>query len=444
MRPAPEPVPPLSPRAAARGAWLARLVSLGLAVHAAFLPISIPGVQIGLGTAVVGLVALAASGRRAWSPTVLAVPVAVLCAGALAALAIPWAAGLPPLHAGDFLFWRGFAAPLAVVLALEAGAGGGADAEAPRRRALAFVAIWAAAAIVPACVTWLQVRTGFDPQYALGLHRAPRRIPAPSAPGRFAATGFFASYIRLSYAMLIAASFAGALAFLAQLRARWRVLFGASALAAAASVALSGSRAAWAALAVAAVTLALLGGSRASRVAAPVVLLVALASGLLAPGLRARLSRLESVESFEAVNGDRAMTWRVCRELVREHPLTGVGFNALPQRIDAYFERFAPVGTTRDRCHDLLYSAWAEGGPLFAGAVAAWWLLLLRGFRRLRRGADALGRAATAGVLAGLAAMFVMSLVHDTLWASEAAFGLGALLGAGEVLARPRGGDTPS
>ena len=32
----------------------------------------------------------------------------------------------------------------------------------------------------------------------------------------------------------------------------------------------------------------------------------------------------------------------------------------------------------------------------------------------------------------------VMSLVHDILWASEAAFGIGGLVGAGAVLARPR------
>jgi hypothetical protein len=413
---------------------LASLVFVGVAAHAVFLPISIAGMQIGLAVAVVAVAALAACGQPVWRKTVVTAPVLVLCAGAIVAVVIPWLAGFPPLRAADVVFWRGFAAPLGVVLALETGHEG-EDPEAPRRRALAFLALWAAAALVPAAIAWIQVRTGFDPNYALGLRRAPYRAPAPGAPGGFAAIGFFSWYTRLSYAMLVVVAFAGALALWAPIGRRLRVLFGASAVAAGAAVVLGGSRAAWGALTAIGLVFALLAGRRVARVAVPLALVMSLAAGVASPGLRLRLARLASSED---ANGDRAMTWRVCRELVREHALTGVGFNALGPRINPYFERFAPEGKTRDRCHNLLYSAWAEGGPLFALAVATWWLLLFRGFLRLRRRADALGRAATAGVLAGLAALFVMSLMHDILWASEAAFGIGGLVGAGAVLARPR------
>ncbi len=419
---------------------LARVAWAGLLVHGLFLPISVPGIQIGLGVAVAAVIALAATGRRAWTGSILTAPVLVLCAGAVEAIVVPWLAGFPPIRPGDLVFWRAFAAPLGVLLALEAGAPG-EDPEAPRRRALVFLGVWAAAAVVPALVAFVQVRTGFDPNHALGLRRVPVRVPAPDAPGRFAAVGFFKWYTRLSYAMLVVAAFAGALAIFGPLRRRWRLLFATSALAASAAVVLGGARAAWGALSFEAAVLALLAGRRVARVALPLVVAGSLAAGLASPGLRARLERLAGAGS---ANGDRIMTWRVCRELVREHPLTGIGFNALGPRIDPYFERFAPVGKTRDRCHDVLYSAWAEGGPLFALAVAAWWFLLFRGFLRLRRGADALGRAATAGALAGLGGMFVLSLVDDLLWASEAAFAIGALAGAGAVLARPRGGVTAS
>jgi O-antigen ligase len=424
------PAPAALRRVLATAAWA------GIAAHGIFLPISIAGMQIGLAVAVAAVLGLAASGRRVWTPSFVTLPVALLCAGALVAIAIPWLAGLPPVHAADLVFWRAFAAPVGVLVALECGQEG-EDPEAPRRRAVAFLALWAAAAILPSVIAWFQVRSGFDPLYALGLRRIPRRVPAPDAPGRFAAVGFFGWYTRLSYAMMVVATFSAALALLAPLRRRLRVLFAVSAVAASAAVVLGGSRAAWGALSVGAFALALLAGKRVARVAIPAVVVFSLVAGAASPALRARLVRLASPGD---ANGDREMTWRVCKELVREHPLTGVGFNALGPRIDAYFERFAPGGLTRDRCHDVFYSAWAEGGPLFALAVAAWWALLFRGFLRARRRTDALGAAATAGALAGLTALFTMSLVHDLIWASEAAFAIGGLVGAGAVLARPRTG----
>ncbi|GEJ56366.1 O-antigen ligase family protein [Anaeromyxobacter diazotrophicus] len=432
-----EPAGQLGPaRLAPARRFLAGAAWAGLAAHAVFLPISVAGMQIGLAVAVGAVVGLALCGRRVWRPGLVAAPVLILCGGAIAAIVVPWLAGFPPLHALDLVFWRAFAAPLAVVLALEAGPDG-EDPAAPRRRALTFLALWAAAALLPAAVAWVQVRTGFDPNHALGLRRVARRVPAPDAPGRFAAIGFFMWYTRLSYAMLVVAAFSGAFALLAPVGRRLRLLFAVAALAACSAVVLGGSRAAWGALSVVAVAVALLAGRRVARVAVPLAVVVSLVAGAASPGLRARLVRLATSED---ANGDRAMTWRVCRELVREHPWTGTGFNALGVRIDPYFERFAPVGQTRDRCHDVLFSAWAEGGPLFALAVAAWWFLLFRAFLRLRREADPLGRAAAAAVLAGLTGLFVLSLVHDLIWASEAAFAIGGLVGAGYVLARPRAG----
>jgi O-antigen ligase len=410
---------------------------LGMFVHAAFLPISIAGMQIGLGVALAALVALRLTGRRVWTRTPIDAPVLILVGAAVAATALAWASGLPPPSPQTAFFWRGLLAPLVVASALEAGLDG-EDPLAPRRRALAIVVVWAAAALVPALVSWMQVRTGLDPLHALGLRDAPRHAPAPGDPSRFAAIGFFSWYTRFGHAMTPVAVLALAVAVLAPLRRGTRVFLGVAGVAAASAVVLTTSRSAWAGLAVAALTLAVLAGRRIARVAVPIAVACSIAAALASPVLRNRLA-----SAFDAeVNQDRATIWRVCGAVVRDHPLTGVGFGALPARSYAYYERLAPDYILRAWCHDTFFTAWAEGGPLLTGAFVAWWLLLARAFLRFRRTGDAVGRAAAVGVLGALAALFVNSLVHDLFWATEPVFAVGLLLGAGVVIARPRAATT--
>jgi O-antigen ligase len=320
-----------------------------------------------------------------------------------------------------------------VVFALEASADG-EDPQAPRRRALAIVVVWAAAALVPALVAWIQVRTGLDPLHAIGLREAPRHAPAPGDPTRFAAIGFFSWYPRFAHAMTPVAVLSVALALLAPLRLALRVFLGFAGVASAAAVVLTTSRSAWAGLAAAALTLAFLAGRRIARVAVPIAVACSIAAALASPVLR---NRLESAFDADA-NQDRATIWRVCGAVIRDHPLTGVGFGALPARSYAYYERLAPDYILRAWCHDTFVTAWAEGGPLLTLAFVAWWALLARAFLRFRRTGDAIGRAAAVGVLAALAALFVNALVHDLFWASEPVYAIGLLLGAGVVIARPR------
>lgn len=411
---------------------LVRVVWVGILAHAAFLPISRAGMQIGLGVAIAGLAALAVARRPVWVHSAITLPTAVLVAGFAAAVAVPWLAGMPPIRPAHVLDVRNFAAPLVVFLALQAG-DPGEDPAAPRRRALAFVAVWAAAAVVTALVAIIQARTGLDPLHALGLRKAAEQATVPGAPGRYAAIGFFSWYTRLVYALTPIAALAGGMV-LAPLSRRNRALFGLAACAAGIAVFLTGARAAWAALAVAALALAVLAGRRLARNALLAALAALVVAGAAYAPVRGRLARALSFET----NADRASVWRICAEVVRDHPLTGVGYGALPKRSDPYYERMAPWSIVRDRCHDVFYTAWAEGGPLFAAAVVAWWALLARAFLRLRREGDALGRASATGVIAGLAALFVIALVHDLFWATEALLAIGALLGAGAVLGRPR------
>lgn len=420
-------------------ALLVRLAWTGVAVQAASLPISIAGMQIGAGVSLGALLLLRASGRRVWVPSPLTVPVLALVAAAMGSAVIAALAGVGPLRVQNLLAARGLALPLLVFLALEAGAPD-EDAQAPRRRALALVVVWGVAALVPAAIAWAQHRTGFDLFHALGLREVPRRAPIYTQlgplgipTGTFAAIGLFSGSARLAHALTPLAALAAALAVLAPLRGRTRLLLALGAGAAVWAVALTTSRSAWAGLAVAGALIAASTG-RAARIALPLTVAASLVVGAAVPALRGRLERAFASDT----NSDRAAIWKVCAEVIREHPVTGVGFSALPQVGRPHFDRMPPEYPVRAWCHDTFVSAWAEGGPLLAGALLAWSALLARAFLRWRRRGDPLARAAAAGALAALAALAVNALVHDLLWVTEPVYALGFLLGAAAVLARPR------
>ncbi len=418
---------------------LARAAIAGVTVHAAFLPISIAGMQIGLAVAAVAVAGLWVLGDR---PPVarVAVPVLVLAASAAGSVALAWSAGLPPGSPSAAFHWRYLLAPLVVALALEAGAGD--DPEAPRRRALLVLSVWSAAALVPALFAWVQVRTGIDPMHALGLRGtslppAYRQVFAPGAPERFAVVGFFSWYTRLAHALTPVAVLAGTLAARAPLPRRARAFLAFAAVASGAAVFLTGARSAWAGLAVAAAIVAAAAMTRRTRRIA----LATAAAGALAvsPLLPAAWHWLEETRATGGGNG-RETIWAVCADVIRDHPLTGVGYGALPRWSAPYWERRDPQFGVQAWCHDALLSAVAEGGPLLGGAVVAWFALLAVAFARWRRGADALGRAGAVGGLAVIAALLVNSAVHDVFWTSEPALAFGCAIGIAAVLARPRPG----
>ncbi len=430
-------------------AALVRLAWTGLAVQAASLPLSIAGMQLGAGLSLGALLLLLASGRRVWVASPLAAPVLALVLAAAGSAVIAALAGVGPLRGANLLATRGLAVPLVVFLALETG-DPGEDVEGPRRRALALVVVWGVAALIPAAIAWAQHRTGFDLLHALGLREVARRAPIytqlgprGTATGTFAAIGLFSGSARLAQALTPLAALAAALAALAPLRGRTRLLLWLCAGAACWAVALTTSRSAWAGLAVAAALIAASAG-RAARLALPLAVALSLAAGASVPALRGRLERALSGDT----NADRAAIWEVCGAVIRDHPATGVGFSALPDVGRPYFARMPPEYPIHAWCHDTFLSAWAEGGPLLAGALIAWFGLLARAFLRWRRRGDPLSRAAATGALAALAATALNALVHDLLWVTEPVYALGFLLGAAAVLARPRpvprGGGEPA
>jgi len=225
-----------------------------------------------------------------------------------------------------------------------------------------------------------------------------------------------------------------ALALQGRVRTGLRLLLFFTTFAASAAVVLTLSRAAWVTLLFAALVIMVF-GRRTRRFAIPFTLLAALAMALH-PGVRVRIAWLVENKGFD-INHDREEIWTVCRAVVHDYPLTGVGFGNLPVRSIPYYNRLEPQGKLRAWCHDSFLSAWAEGGPLLCAALAAYWALLVRAFwRPAWSSEDALSRSAAVGGLAAVLAMAATSFVHDTLYASEAAYGIGFAVAIATVLVR--------
>jgi O-antigen ligase len=413
--------------------WATHAARAGVLLAATALSFSLAATQIGLLVALLGLVARRASGHRAWSRSPLDLPALLAAGAAVLSLALAAAAGVAPASALGELRWRALLMPILVLSALEASLPG-EDPAAPRRRALALVAAWAAGACLPSALAWVQSANGFDLLHALGLRAEPVLAPAPRWEGRYAAVGLFRWYVYLAHNLLPPLALAAALALAAPLRRAARALLGTAALAAAAAVALTTSRAAWAALAVAVAVVLALSGGRLARRGLPLALAAFLAASLAHPGLRARLTH-----AFAAgENADRATLWAICADVARDHPLVGTGYARFTPVAEAYFDRRFPGALIRTGCHDTPFTLLVEGGPLLLAAFAAAFALAVRAFVRWRRTADALGRAAAAGALAALAGTLVNGLFHDVHLESHAMLALGVTLAAAAALARPR------
>src|SRR6266545_6593522 len=87
---------------------LERLALAGVVVHAAFLSISVAGMQIGLGVALGALVLLRLTGRRAWVRSGLDLPVLLLTGAAVLSIAVASLTGAPPVGWHEATQWRSF------------------------------------------------------------------------------------------------------------------------------------------------------------------------------------------------------------------------------------------------------------------------------------------------------------------------------------------------
>jgi O-antigen ligase len=167
------------------------------------------------------------------------------------------------------------------------------------------------------------------------------------------------------------------------------------------------------------VVIALAAAPRVRKILIPALAALALLAALNS-GVR---SRFESAFSSGG-NADRVFLWSRAVEIIRDHPLRGIGFGNYPRVCGKYYDRVDPSVGMRTWAHNLELSTLAETGPLgllamlSIFAVAAWALV-----RRLRTGGPALGG------LAALTALFVIAQAHDVVYDTKVMYALWLVLG---------------
>ena len=396
------------------------LTFAGLLAHAGFCPISIAGTQIGLGIAAAGIAAGIVAGFRP-ARTTLDLPLLALVAICIASdLLSPYG---PPELASATL-WRSILGFWVVQQSV--------SLLGERRYRNAALAAAAAGLCLSAVVGLVQFRTGIDLVHLLRLREEARWVEAPGLPGRFGAMGFFISRLTFGHnATLLVALLGGSLAAGA-LHRRTAVLAGCAIALGIAAVAATFDRGAWLALAVAA--LVVVWFSKRGRAVA-LASGVALLGAVLLPSVR---SRLATTFDFRA-NADRLFLWARAREIIRDHPVHGVGFANYPRICSAYYDRVDPAFLMRTWAHNAALSLLAETGPL--GLAALVWAA----FRMVRAllGSLRSGEPIALGALAATAALAVIAQAHDVFYDTKVMYalwlGIGlALPGRGRFLGSPR------
>ena len=386
-----------------------RLLLLGLCAHAFFVSISIAGMQIALGVAAVGLLLL--HERPARSP--LDRPLLAFAALAIASdLYSPFG---PPALAFATL-WRAALGYLIVfqgVRLLEE------DEVVPRL--LGFAALGLALSSGAGLVEYW---TGIDLVHALHLRAGSSFVEAPGVPGRYGAMGFFTSRLSFGHnACVLLALLSGALSTGAVSR-RLRAPVAAAVALAFVAILLTFDRAGWLALAAAALAIVAF-APRARKLLLP-VLAAALLLGALNPAVRARFR-----SSFDAgANGDRLFLWQRAFEIIRDHPLAGIGFANYPRVCPAYYDRVDSSFPMRTWAHNSELDLLAEMGPL--GLLAFLWVVLAAA-RALLRSRSPLAT----GALAAGAALLVIAQAHDVFYDTKVMYALWLSLALGT--AAPRG-----
>lgn len=414
-------VPPTGPDASALLAWARRLVTLGLSAHALFLCVSIAGTQIGLGFAAAGLLLAFLAGHRP-ARTPLDLPLVCIAAVSIASDLVSFA-GPPSLEMATL--WRSLIALWLVPQTLALSTDLGRDLRRLLLLALTGVALAALMGVA-------QYSTGFDLVHALHLRAEPRIVPVPGVDGRFVALGFFISRLTLSHVIvfLLCAAMSALLSRFVTGRARAYLLV--CTLLGAVGLVLTFARAAWLAMGLGVLVLGLLQlgtaqGRRTLRTFA-LGLGVLIAASLAHPGVRHRLLSAFDLQA----NSDRLFLWSRALEVIRDHPLFGVGFGNYQRICSAYYDKVDPGFLMRTFAHNSALTLLAETGPL--GLFIA--LFFLWRVARTLLSRHRAGGPLAAGGLAALAAVCFIGLLHDVHIDNKAMFALWFTLSLGLVTRR--------
>jgi len=388
------------------------LVAVGLFAHAFFCPVSIAATQIGLGVAAAGLACAAIAG---WRPrrSPLDAPLLALIAVAIVSDALsPY--GAP--GAAFATLWRSALGFWIVFHGLSS---------APRH-ATRLVLFAAAGLALSSAVGLVQYRTGIDLVHQLGLREHAAWVEAPGAEGRYGAMGFFTSRLTFGHNASVLLALVGGTLASGEVPVRLRGPVLVAAALAFGAILTTFDRAAWLGLALAA--LAIAAAHRRSGRALLAGLVLGAAAFLGFPQARGRFATAFDVGS----NADRVFIWSRAVEIVRDHPVLGIGFGNYPRVCGQYYDRVDPSFPMRTWAHNTELSLLAETGPL--GLLALLWTAAAAAsalWRRVRDGdALALGGAAAAVALA------VIAQVHDVVYDTKVMYALWLALA---VALAPRG-----
>ncbi len=270
-----------------------------------------------------------------------------------------------------------------------------------------------AGAIAGAYGVW-QHYTGAD-WYRAMLGRPTRVKPRLPGVEGFAVVGFFRNYLTFAHAMVFPLAWGAAYAV------RGYVFGMVACVCLVAAIAFSTARSVWIGASIGAMGLALLAGGRRGIRLVGLGALVAACAVVASPGLRGQAAPLLTLGG---ANAGRLAIYRANLDIVREHPVLGLGFGRYKQAARAYYDPY-PAADRRSHAHSNVLQIAAEAG--LAG-LAAFSLLFAT---MLRRGVDALGRVASdegwatvAGAVVGIATFFVAGLTQYSFGDAEVVIGL--------------------
>ena len=387
---APSPPPPA----------IRRLADVLLAFTAASVPLSISGMEIGMGG--LGLLALASLGRD-WS-VVRRTPLDIVLGIFLVVCALSTLASGHPLEA------TGWPRPLWMLSCYFAAFWWLRDRDHARR--VAFIVVVAGG--VAGAYGVLQHFAGVD-WYRAALGRATRVRPRVEGAEGFAVVGFFANYLTYAHAMIFPLTWAAAFAV------RGALVGAASAALLVLAVVFSTARGVWLGGIAGGLVLGLLAGGRRGIGLVGTAAAVAALAVAVSPGLREQAAPLFTPGGENAA---RMAIYRANLAIVHDHPWLGLGFGRYKAAANPYYDRY-PEANRRSHAHSNVLQLAAEAGLLGLGAFALLFAVILRhGFEAVRAAPDAWQWATAAGAWIGIVTFLLAGLTQYSFGDAEVVIGM--------------------
>lgn len=380
--------------------WLRRLADAMLAFTAVTIPLSISGMQIGIGT----LFGLALLAPLAGARVVRRTPLDAWLALFLGVLLVSTLASLRPDQAGGWSRMWVLIGYFGIYWWLD------------RARAVRFTWWLVLGGTIAAVYGIVQHWTGADWYRSLMGRELEVRARVQGAGG-YAVIGFFSSYLTFAHLMVfpLAAATTRALA--------GSVPAAAASVAMLASIVLSTARGAWIALLGGVVVLALVGGRRWAVRLVPAAALVAGLTVALSPNLRAQI---EPMFTLEGPNAGRVAIYRANLDIVREHPVLGFGFGRYRPHAKPYYEPY-PAADRKSHAHNNFLHMAAEAGLLGLAAFALLYAMILRlGWDAVRATRGTAAAATAAGAWLGIVAFLLGGLTQYNFGDNEVAVAMWA------------------